>query len=206
MHLLISYFTGIIVFCFGSVNGVNEKYLILLACLIIVLGSIAGEIGMAFCYKRNKIKEIIQFEQELKKWKKEIGEYPEDSSKTDLMSRKEFILDEMHEAQSFDMTQEQISLYFERISQYIEEHGYYAHRHVKLKHPIEPLSERQMICSQNAINCLFKQEFVQALHETLDVLSDYGKEIRLNYNEYVVLKNIITTYNNISETQCEARE
>ncbi len=52
-----------------------------------------------------------------------------------------------------------------------------------------------MICSQNAINCLFKQEFVQALHETLDVLSDYNKDTRLNYNEYVVLQNILLAYN-----------
>lgn len=110
------------------------------------------------------------------------------------MNRKTFLLDKMWEAQSFDLSKN-ISEYFNLISLYINANEYSAFRHMQEKHPIEPLSERQMICSQNAINCLFKQEFVQALHETLDVLSDYNKDTRLNYNEYVVLQNILLAYN-----------
>lgn len=91
--------------------------------------------------------------------------------------------------------QKNISEYFNLISLYINANEYSAFRHMQEKHPIEPLSERQMICSQNAINCLLKQELVQALHETLDVLSDYNKDTRLNYNEYVVLQNILLAYN-----------
>lgn len=113
------------------------------------------------------------------------------------MSRKRFLLDKMHDAQSFELSNEEISSYFEQISLYIEANDYSAFRHMQEKHPIEPLSERQMICSQNAINCLFKKEFVQALHETLDVLSDYNKDTRLNYNEYVVLQNILTVYSHL---------
>lgn len=113
------------------------------------------------------------------------------------MSRKEFLLNKMREAQSFDLSKEEVSSYFDLISRYINTNDYSAFRHMKEKHPIEPLSERQMICSQNAINCLFKQDFVQALHETLDVLSDYNKETRLTFNEYVVLQNILTTYNHL---------
>ena len=119
------------------------------------------------------------------------------ASDTDFlgMRRKTFLLDKMRKAQSFDLSKEDISEYFNLISLYIEANEYSAFRHMQEKHPMEPLSERQMICSQNAINCLFKQEFVQALHETLDVLSDYNKDTRLNYNEYVVLQNILLAYN-----------
>ena len=114
-----------------------------------------------------------------------------------VMSRKEFLLNKMQEAQAFDLSKEEVSLYFQRISLYIKANNYSAFRHMKEKHPIEPLSERQEICSQNAINCLFKKEYVQALHETLDVLSDNNKETPLNYNECVVLQNILTTYNQL---------
>ena len=48
---------------------------------------------------------------------------------------------------------------------------------------------------ESKTNCLFNQEFVQALHETLDVLSDYNKDTRLNYNEYVILQNKLLVYN-----------
>lgn len=121
------------------------------------------------------------------------------ASDTDFleMSRKTFLLDKMREAQSFDLSKEDISEYFNLISLYIDANEYSAFRDMKKKNPMEPLSGRQMICSQNAINCLFDQEFVQALHETLDVLSDYNKETPLNYNEYVVLQNILLTYNHL---------
>lgn len=121
------------------------------------------------------------------------------------MSRKDFLLNKMKEAQSFDLSKEEVSIYFERISLYIKAHEYNALKHVQEKYPIEPLSERQEICSQNAINCLFRQEFVQALHETLDVLSDYNKETCLNYNEYVVLQNILTIYDHLKDTDSANR-
>jgi len=120
-----------------------------------------------------------------------------DISEMELMSRRDFLLNKMKEAQSFDLSKEEVFEYFECISLYIKVHGYSAFRHMQEKHLIEPLSERQEICSENAIKCLFNQEYVQALHETLDVLSDYNKNTRLNYNEYVVLKNILTTYSHL---------
>lgn len=110
------------------------------------------------------------------------------------MSRKHFLCNKMQEAQSFDLSEEEIFKYFNLISLYINANSYSAYRHMKKKDIVEPLSERQQICSRNAINCLFKKEFVQALHESLDVLSDYNKETRLNFNEYVVLQNILLTY------------
>lgn len=115
------------------------------------------------------------------------------------MSRKVFLLDKMRDAHSFELSKEEVSSYFEQISLYIEANDYSAFRHMQEKHSIEPLSERQQICSQNAINCLFKKEFVQALHETLDVLSDYNKDTQLNYNEYVVIQNILTVYSHLKE-------
>ena len=66
------------------------------------------------------------------------------------------------------------------------------------KNFVEPLSERQEICSLNALNCLFAHNFIQALHETLDVLSDSNKETNLNYNEYVVLQNILAVYAHVN--------
>lgn len=114
------------------------------------------------------------------------------------MSRRTFILDKMQGAQSFDLSKEEVSTYFKCISLYINAHNYSAYRHMQEKHPIEPLSERQEVCSQNAIRCLLKKDFIQALHETLDVLSDYNKETRLNFNEYVVLQNILIVYNHFN--------
>lgn len=118
-----------------------------------------------------------------------------------VMSRKTFLLDKMHDAQSFELSKEEVSSYFEQISLYIEANNYSAYRHMQKGDLIAPLSERQEVCSQNAINCLFKKEFVQALHETMDVLSDYNKDTRLNYNEYVVLQNILTVYEHLKEKQ-----
>ena len=114
-----------------------------------------------------------------------------------VMHRKDFCLNEMPKAQQYDLSPVEVSAYFERISLYITAHGYSAFRHMQEKHPIEPLSEKQEMCSRNAINCLFQEEFVQALHETVDVLSDNFKETRLNYNEYVTLRNILLVYEHL---------
>ena len=111
-----------------------------------------------------------------------------------VMKRKDFCLNEMQEAQRFDLSKEEVSMYFERISLYINAHSYSAFRHMQKDNYVEPLSERQEVCSQNAIRCLIRGDFIQALHELLDVLSDNNKDISLNFNEYVVIKNIITMY------------
>jgi len=115
------------------------------------------------------------------------------------MNRQNFLLNQMQDAQAFELSKEEIDTYFGRISLYIKAQGYSAFRHMKENHPIEPLSERQEVCSQNAIKCLFNGDFIQALHETLDVLSDYNKTTRLNYNEYIILQQILTVYNLLKE-------
>jgi len=114
------------------------------------------------------------------------------------MSRRQFLLYKMAKANSFDLSEKEISEYFKLLSRYIEEHEYVTYLNMKENPLIEALSERQQICSRNAIQCLFNQDFLQALHETLNVLSDYNKETPLTYNEYVLLSNILITYNHLT--------
>ena len=59
------------------------------------------------------------------------------------------------------------------------------------------LSERQEICSAKAINSICSGNLVQALHEIIDVLDNYGSTEPLSYNEYVLINNLILLYNNI---------
>lgn len=48
---------------------------------------------------------------------------------------------------------------------------------------------------QFAVCCLFNGNFIQALHETYDVLSDFNKNTeKPTYNEYIVIKNILVVY------------
>ena len=114
------------------------------------------------------------------------------------------------------LSKEEIFTCFERISTYVKHNtciqdylavcinryiqnyiDYNTYRQEQKRYSVEPLSERQEVCSQNAINCLFRQDFEQALHETLDVLCDFNKKTELNYNEYVVLQNILLTYRHL---------
>lgn len=113
-----------------------------------------------------------------------------------VKNRKEFLQREMQWAQAFNLSKEEVSLGFEYIDCFVRTNGHDAFCRMKAGFikPEEPLSERQAVCSENAIRCLFEQDYVQALHETLDVLSDYNKKTELSYNECSLLKNILLTY------------
>lgn len=117
------------------------------------------------------------------------------------MSRREFLQKEMKNAQSFELTEEEVDGFFSKIRSYIETNDYSAFRHMQTDEKVESLSERQEICSSLAIDSLFRGDSIQALHETLDVLSDDNKDTRLSFNEYVVLRNILLTYKNIKNME-----
>lgn len=133
-------------------------------------------------------------------------------NRNDFCSKIEHNLSELIKKQGY-LSKEEIFTCFERISTYVDSCKHNTciqdyvvacrNRHTQNyidystyrqeMYSVEPLSERQEICSQNAINCLFRQDFEQALYETLDVLCDFNKKTELNYNEYVVLQNILLT-------------
>ena len=104
------------------------------------------------------------------------------------LTRRSFILDVLKEAQSFEIQVERIDAYIGMIYLYIKSQKTVS---------TNVLSERQEICSANAINNICSGNLVQALHEIIDVLDNYGSTEPLSYNEYVLINNLILLYNNI---------
>lgn len=106
------------------------------------------------------------------------------------MNRRDFIFNDLKEAVSFELTEEEVDHYFEEISLYIDKNSKSDWQFMKLNYQ-EALSGRQESCSKNAIDCLFEGDQIQALHEVMDVLSDYNKNSELTYNEAILIKLIL---------------
>lgn len=106
------------------------------------------------------------------------------------IDRKTFLNKVISGANRFDLQPIEVKNYFMMIKDYI-----ITNTDIQRNKIVEPLSERQEVCSENAIRCLFNGNFIQALHETYDVLSDFNKNTeKLTYNEYIVIKNILVVY------------
>lgn len=57
-----------------------------------------------------------------------------------------------------------------------------------------PLSQRQEVCAMAAIRLIFLRDYAAALHETSDVLDNYGDTNSISYNEYVLLHTILAAF------------
>lgn len=146
-----------------------------------------------------KVKAEIKVEDEEIKTINDVMLCPEcGSNNCYTYRRRDYINKVIKGCNSFELTETEVDNYFEQIKNYIK--LFYKPYHSELNKGVltsdivESLSSRQEICSKEAINQIFEGNYVEALHNVYDVLSDLNKNTPITYNEYVLLMNLILVY------------
>lgn len=115
--------------------------------------------------------------------------------------RREFLV-ETNDCLRADLSYTEVVYFLDMINKWVKSSSVNS----KFNEKIEPLTGRQMICSQNAINYLFDDNLLEFLHEVYDIIHNYcfndcniNCSEYLSYNEYVLLSNLFSVYDRLKE-------